>query len=94
MEKRQQPFGKPVTVVKGVEENEISSKKDNEKSVSVKLKSGFMSKFDGLKSDVLLKGITKRWATNTLLITALILLVLVAASVLFFTSYLCPFYSL
>ncbi len=35
----------------------------------------------------LLKGITKRWATNTLLITALILLVLVATSVLFIVQY-------
>ena len=67
--------------------NELSSKKENENSVSVKLKVGLLSKFDGLKPDVLLKGITRRWATNTLLITAMILLVLVTACVLFFTSY-------
>ena len=66
---------------------EISSKDGNEKSISVFLKTGFLSKLDGMKSDVLFKGITKRWATNTLLITALILLVLVTACVLFFTSY-------
>ncbi len=34
-----------------------------------------------------IKGITKRWATNTLLITALILLVLVTASVFFIVEY-------
>ncbi len=33
------------------------------------------------------KGITKRWATNTLLITALILLAVVAASILFIVQY-------
>ena len=60
---------------------EISSKDGNEKSISVLLKTGFLSKLDGMKSDVLFKGITKRWATNTLLITALILLVLVTACV-------------
>ena len=32
-------------------------------------------------------GITKRWATNTLLITALVLLVLVASSILFIVEY-------
>ncbi|MBR5442253.1 MAG: HAMP domain-containing histidine kinase [Clostridia bacterium] len=67
--------------------NEISSKKEKGKSVSVGFKTSFLSKLDGLKPDVLFKGITKRWATNTLLITALILLVLVTACVLFFTSY-------
>ena len=67
--------------------NEISSKKEKGKSVSVVFKTSFLSKLDGLKPDVLFKGITKRWATNTLLITALILLVLVTACVLFFTSY-------
>ena len=34
-----------------------------------------------------IKGITKRWATNTLLITALILLVLFSVCVLFVVSY-------
>ncbi len=81
------PFGKSKTVMDNDVNTEISSKNDNDKSVSVLLKSGFMSKFDGFKSDLLFKGITKRWATNTLLITALILLVLVTACVLFFTSY-------
>lgn len=39
------------------------------------------------KEKKVLKGITKRWATNTLLITALVLLVLVAASILFVVQY-------
>ena len=39
------------------------------------------------KDKKVIKGITKRWATNTLLITALILLVLVAASILFIVQY-------
>lgn len=39
------------------------------------------------KEKKILKGITKRWVTNTLLITALILLVLVAASILFVVQY-------
>lgn len=34
-----------------------------------------------------IKGITKRWATNTLLVTALILLVLVSVSIVFVISY-------
>lgn len=81
------PFVKSENIIADDTVTELSSKKDNKKSVSVTLKSGFLSKLDGLKSDLLLRGITKRWATNTLLITALILLVLVAACVLFFTSY-------
>ena len=68
-------------------DTELSSKNEKEKSVSVHLKQGFLSRVSDLRSNLLLKGITKRWATNTLLITALILLVLVAACVLFFTSY-------
>ena len=39
------------------------------------------------KDKKIIKGITKRWATNTLLITALILLVLVATSILFIVQY-------
>lgn len=39
------------------------------------------------KEKKIIKGITKRWATNTLLITALILLVLVATSILFIVQY-------
>ncbi len=81
------PFVKSENIIADDNDTEISSGKENDKSISVLLKSGFLSKFSSMKSELLLKGITKRWATNTLLITALILLVLVAACVLFFTSY-------
>ena len=39
------------------------------------------------ESKKFITGITKRWATNTLLITALILLVLVFASIFFVVQY-------
>ena len=47
----------------------------------------FFKKKSDDKNKKALKGITKRWATNTLLITALVLLVLVAASILFVVQY-------
>ncbi len=47
----------------------------------------FFKKKENGKERKVLKGITKRWVTNTLLITALILLVLVAVSVLFVVQY-------
>ncbi len=88
MKKVKDSFKNHVELIDDVEkQTDISSDEKDKKSIKVLLKSGFLSKFDGIKSDVLLKGITKRWATNTLLITALILLVLVAACVMFFTSY-------
>lgn len=39
------------------------------------------------KDEKIIKGITKRWATNTLLVTALVLLFLVATSILFIVQY-------
>lgn len=39
------------------------------------------------RKKIAVKGITKRWATNTLLITALVLLVLVASCILFVVEY-------
>ncbi len=50
-------------------------------------KSSSGKKLFGIKDKKNLKGITRRWATNTLLITALILLVLVVVSILFVVQY-------
>ncbi len=47
----------------------------------------FLGKFRKNKEKKIIKGITKRWATNTLLITALILLVLVVSAMLFVVQY-------
>ena len=51
-----------------------------EKSVKIKDKKLF-------SKNMFLTGITKRWATNTLLVTALVLLVLVAACIFFVAEY-------
>ena len=86
MKKVKDSFKNYVELVDDIEhQTDISS--DAQKDIIVSLKKGFVSRFNAIKSNFLLKGITKRWATNTLLITALILLVLVAACVMFFTSY-------
>ena len=44
-------------------------------------------KFEALKSFLQLRGITKRWVTNTLLVTAIILFLILAISVLAVSSY-------
>ncbi len=57
----------------------VADKVSGNASVREKLKSS--------KKKKSITGITKRWATNTLLITALVLLVLVASSILFIVEY-------
>ncbi len=52
-----------------------------------KSKKIFRKKTDDDTDEKILKGITKRWATNTLLITALILLVLVVSAIVFVIEY-------
>lgn len=86
MKKVKDSFKNYVELVDDIE-NQTDISSDAKKDIIVSLKKGFVSRFNAIKSNFLLKGITKRWATNTLLITALILLVLVAACVMFFTSY-------
>lgn len=86
MKKVKDSFKNYVELVDDIE-NQTDISSDDKKDIVVSLKKGFVSRFNAIKSNFLLKGITKRWATNTLLITALILLVLVAACVMFFTSY-------
>lgn len=86
MKKVKDSFKNPVELIDDIE-NQTDISSDAKKDIIVSLKKGFVSRFNAIKSNFLLKGITKRWATNTLLITALILLVLVAACVMFFTSY-------
>ena len=86
MKKVKDSFKNPVELIDDIE-NQTDISSDDKKDIIVSLKEGFVSRFKAIKSNFLLKGITKRWATNTLLITALILLVLVAACVMFFTSY-------
>ena len=86
MKKVKDSFKNYVELVDDIE-NQTDISSDAKKDIIVSLKKGFVSRFNAIKSNFLLKGITKRWATNTLLITALILLVLVAACVIFFTSY-------
>ena len=86
MKKVKDSFKNHVELVDDIE-NQTDISSDAKKDIIVSLKKGFVSRFNAIKSNFLLKGITKRWATNTLLITALILLVLVAACVIFFTSY-------
>ncbi len=86
MKKVKDSFKNHVELVDDIE-NQADISSDDKKDIIFSLKKGFVSRFNAIKSNFLLKGITKRWATNTLLITALILLVLVAACVMFFTSY-------
>ena len=86
MKKVKDSFKNHVELIDDIE-NQTDISSDDKKDIIVSLKKGFVSRFNAIKSNFLLKGITKRWATNTLLITALILLVLVAACVMFFTSY-------
>lgn len=86
MKKVKDSFKNHVELVDDIE-NQTDISSNDKKDIIVSLKKGFVSRFNAVKSNFLLKGITKRWATNTLLITALILLVLVAACVMFFTSY-------
>ena len=86
MKKVKDSFKNHVELIDDIE-NQTDISSDDKKDIIVSLKEGFVSRFKAIKSNFLLKGITKRWATNTLLITALILLVLVAACVIFFTSY-------
>lgn len=86
MKKVKDSFKNPVELIDDIE-NQTDISSDDKKDIIVSMKKGFVSRFNAIKSNFLLKGITKRWATNTLLITALILLVLVAACVMFFTSY-------
>lgn len=63
-------------------------KKDNIKSADNKIKMiSIRQKLRDTKDKKMITGITKRWATNTLLITALILLVLVASCILFVVEY-------
>ena len=86
MKKVKDSFKNYVELVDDIE-NQTDISSDAKKDIIVSLKKGFVSRFNAIKSNFLLKGITKRWATNTLLITAMILLVLVEASVIFFTSF-------
>lgn len=66
-----------------MDNNEITKEK-NEKVKKVIIRK---KRNKGEKGKKVLQGITKRWATNTLLITALVLLVLVSACYLFVVEY-------
>ncbi len=72
-------------------EKDISSKSYGTSGATVKTDSGNGNVLSRIKSDIAqkpsIKGITKRWATNTLLITALVLLVMVTACILFVVEY-------
>ena len=72
-------------------ERKISKKRiRKEDIVSVADKTEIISirqKLKDSKDKKIVTGITKRWATNTLLITALVLLVLVASCILFIVEY-------
>ncbi len=62
-------------------------KNKKEEKAEKKLPFKFLNRKPISNEKKLLKGITKRWATNTLLITALILLVLVISAILFVVEY-------
>ncbi len=63
-------------------DNIVSDSKSKVKFVEV-----FKTRLIDLKSAGILKGITKRWATNTLLVTALIMLVAIVCCILFVVTY-------
>lgn len=67
----------------------ISAEKDidSESNHKPRFVEVFKTRFSDLKSSGILKGITKRWATNTLLVTALILLVAIACCMVFVVTY-------
>ncbi len=83
----QNVFGKVGAFKKSDAADVSSADVENDKSSELYTKLPLVLNVRKLKEGAVLKGITKRWATNTLLITALILLVLVAACVLLFTNY-------
>ncbi len=82
MEKKNFDFKKVAHI--NVDEAKLLLKEKQGKEASSKK---YSKKNTDNKEMKVLKGITKRWATNTLLITALVLLVLVAASILFVVQY-------
>ncbi len=66
-----------------IDVNSVASKSDNSNKKIV-----FIDKLKRkTPQKLVIKGITKRWATNTLLITALILLVIVTACIIFISEY-------
>ena len=71
-----------------ISDRDVTSPKINKRSSKAKERKPKQKPVNEFKNKKpLVKGITKRWVTNTLLVTALILLVFVVASVFFISEY-------
>ena len=76
--------------MKKKEKSDLKTRVRKNNAVSVSEKNNIVSireKLRDTKGKPMITGITKRWATNTLLITALILLVIVTSCILFVVEY-------